>query len=158
LGHAPSVRDLARVHQQVGDLERALGAWHHLVAIDPGDASAWVAIAQLSSTERTEALQRALEADSCQVDALLLRAGEISGCVAVPWAERAVDAAPLVPEVLEALGAAYHACGVDLRHRGDLAGMASQVEGLRQVERTWWVLGEEGTAQQVAAKRRALQH
>jgi len=155
--HAPSVRDLARLHQLTGDVERALEAWHRLVAIDPGDAAAWVAIAELSPPERGAALQRALEADPCQVDALLLGIEEISGCAAVPEAERAADAAPLAPRVLRALGAAYHACGVDLRHQGDLAGLAAQAEGLRQVERTWWVLGEEGAAREVATKRRELE-
>jgi tetratricopeptide (TPR) repeat protein len=157
VGHAPSVRDLARLHHQAGDGERALEAWHRLVALDPGDATAWVAIAELSPPERAAALQQALEADPCQVDALLLGLEEISGCPAVPDAERAADAAPLVPQVLRVLGAAYHACGVDLRHQGDLAGVASQAEGLRQVERTWWVLGEEGAAREVAAKRRELE-
>ena len=157
MDYAPAVRDLAKLHQEAGEAPQALEAWHRLVALDPGDAAAWVQIARLSPAERDEALGQALGADPCRVDALLLRAGEIPGCAAVPWGLRAVDAAPLAPEALKVLGAAYHACAVDLRDRGDPAGVAAQVEGLRQVERTWWVLGDEGAAREVAAERRALE-
>jgi len=157
MDYAPAVRDLAELRQEVGEAPQALEAWHRLVALDPGDAAAWVQVARLSPAERAGALEQALGADPCRVDALLLRAGEIPGCAAVAWGQRAVDAEPLAPEVLRVLGAAYHACAVDLRDQGDLAGVAAQVEGLRQVERTWWVLGDEGAAREVAAERRALE-
>ncbi|MBN2797526.1 MAG: hypothetical protein JXX28_00100 [Deltaproteobacteria bacterium] len=96
------VRDRARVLEGMGRLEAAEAAWGEAARRDPADATAALRLARLSGAAEDRA--RALAADPCSVEALLLAARySADGAQARAYLERALEVAPLNPEALLAL-------------------------------------------------------
>jgi hypothetical protein len=97
LGSAVGARDLARWLDRHGAAQDAVEAWQAVAVGDPAEVEAWVAIARLSSEQRTRALDTALDLDPCRVEALLEAARGLPDADAAPYQIRARDAAPLSP-------------------------------------------------------------
>ncbi len=145
--------DQARLLAAAGDRAGAAAAWTRLAARDPSDAATWRGLAGVVD-DPLPWLKRAVQADPCEVDARLSWADAIPVCARPALLEAARDASPRDARVLDALAAAYHGCGVSRQDAGGDA--ADALEGLRDVEWTYRILGETQAAERVRALHDAL--
>jgi len=143
-----ALAERARLLERTGNRGGAEAVWKRLVTVDPSDSAAWVGLARVSG-DPGPALHRALQADPCDVPARLALAATEPPCAATAPLERAREAAPRDPRVLDALASAYHACGVARQTSGQE--VQGALEGLRDVEWTWQVVGDDAAVARVHA-------